>query len=159
MPANLPAHPLGYGWVVYLPPHRVRNQVEDFAQSGINSGGAELLSTVSIHTEGSRYALMGLSRALFQVNKHECLGLKKTQKVTVSTVYRWGPAGTPAGTGGAAGDRQAGTGWDGGHRQDGPGDQPGGGDHQRTYVFAWRTRVTDRDNSVLQWYVYYSRQQ
>ena len=57
----------GYGWVVYLPPHRVRNQVEDFAQSGINSGGAELLSTVSIHTEGSRHALMGLSRALFQV--------------------------------------------------------------------------------------------
>ena len=57
----------GCGWVVYLPPHRVRNQVEDFAQSGINSGGAELLSTVSIHTEGSRHALMGLSRALFQV--------------------------------------------------------------------------------------------
>ena len=56
----------GYGWVVYLPPHRVRNQVKDFAQSGIYSGGAELLSTVSIHTEGSRNALTGLSRALFQ---------------------------------------------------------------------------------------------
>ena len=68
-------------------------EVKDFAQSGINSGGAELLSTVSIHTEGSRNARMGACLEHFFKCKNTILGLKKTKKVTVSTLYRWGPGG------------------------------------------------------------------
>lgn len=57
----------GRGHVDVGRPQSPKPGVEDFAISGINSGGAELLSTVSTRTEGTRNVLMDLPRALFQV--------------------------------------------------------------------------------------------